>query len=161
MDAFLIKMEFIMAINKKIDIELKREIKRRQSKTVKVSPTAKQKKLIDLSIKSNTKVAHNIYGVFLVRQGLRARSEQFMGIAISYTQATKFCRSTLTPKYCSDNEKVSLHFVTNDERIRVNYSNDLLMIKGLDFVRTEQGRMNANPTWYWNIAKINVIKDIQ
>ena len=119
----------------------------------------KQKKLIDLSKQSNTKLANNIYGVFLVRQGLRARSEQFMAIAVSYIQAVRFCRNTLTPKYCKDNEKLSLHFESNGQKLSVNYSPSQLMIKGADFVRTEEGRTNSNPLWYWNVAKINVIKN--
>ncbi len=125
------------------------------------SPTTKQKKLIDLSTSFNTKLVNNIYGVFLVRQGLRSRSEQFMAIATSYVQAIRFCRNTLTPKYCTDNDKQSLHFLNKKEQLDVNYSKNQLMVKGADFVRTQEGRTNSNPLWYWNVARINIIKTLQ
>lgn len=122
--------------------------------------TKNQKKLIDLAIRSNTRLANNIYGIFLVRQGLRQRSEQFMAIAMGHGQAVNFCRNTLTPKYCNENSKNSLHFIDNgNEYLKVNFDNSRLMIKGLDFVRTEEGRSNNNPLWYWNIAKINIVRN--
>lgn len=138
----------------------KTKVVTKKKKVVKqrVSPTQKQKKLIDISLKFNTRQADHIYGVFLVRQGLRQRSEQFMAIAISYIQAIRFCRNTLTPKYCNENERDSLHFVSNGKRLMVNYSKDLLMIKGVDFIRQEEGRTNDNPLWYWNVVKVNIIK---
>ena len=122
------------------------------------SPDAKQKDLVALSVEALTKKSKNIYGIFLVRQGLRSRSEQFMAIAVSHKLAVEFCRNTLTPKYCKDCEKQSLHYIgKGNERLSTIYDQDHLMIKGLDFVRTEEGRTNSNPLWYWNIANINVV----
>jgi len=134
-----------MAINKKL-------------KSRRKSPDSKQKDLLELSKQVLTKPSKNIYGIFLVRQGLRSRSEQFMAIAVSHKLAVDFCRNTLTPKYCKDCEKQSLHYIgKGKERLNTVYDQDHLMIKGLDFVRTEEGRTNSNPLWYWNIANINVV----
>lgn len=134
-----------MAINKKMQSRRK-------------PASAKQKDLLALAKESLTKPSKNIYGVFLVRQGLRSRSEQFMAIALSHKLAVEFCRNTLTPKYCKDCEKQSLHYIgKSGETISTIFDHDHLMIKGIDFVRTEEGRTNSNPLWYWNVANINVV----
>jgi len=135
-----------MAINKKLQSRRK-------------SPDSKQKDLLELSKQALTKPSKNIYGVFLIRQGLRSRSEQFMALALSHKLAVEFCRHTLTPLYCKENQKKSLHYYDPKQKktIDVVYDQDHLMIKGLDFVRTEEGRTNSNPIWYWNIANINVV----
>lgn len=135
-----------MAINKKMQARRK-------------PPATKQKDLLDLSKQALTKLSKNIYGIFLVRQGLRSRSEQFMAIAASHKLAVDFCRNTLTPKYCADNRKNSLLYYDKKtkETIDVVYDQDHLMIKGVDFVRTEEGRTNGNPLWYWNVAQVHIV----
>lgn len=116
-----------------------------------------QKALLNLSKKIFTEPAE-IYGVFLIRQGLKGRTEQFVTLAKDHDTAVAFCRTTLMPKYCSENQKQSMHTLGKDnEPLQVNHTNDKLLIKTTDFVRTEEGRTNSNPLWYWNIAKLTVI----
>ena len=121
------------------------------------SKAKEQQKLINLS-KQVFSEPKDIFGVFLIRQGLKGRTEQFTTLAISEEVAVAFCRNTLMPKYCASNQKESMHTLGKDnEPLRVNYTNDLLLIKRIDFVRTEEGRTNSNPLWYWNIAKLTII----
>ena len=138
-----------MAVNKKLQSRRK-------------SPQAKQEALLDISKQALTEMSHNIRGIFLVRQGLRSRSEQFMAIAANQKQAEMFCRNTLTPRYCKENEKQSLHFISGrNKKLKVIYNNDHLLIKAIDFVRTEEGRTNCNPLWYWVIAAIHIVHEIK
>lgn len=124
----------------------------------KVSKAKKQRDLINGSI-SRFGRKSDIYGIFLIRQGLRVRSEQFVALAHSLEDAKAFCRNTLTPKLCSENIKSSLRTVNQKgELLLVNFSKDQLLIKTQDFVRKEEGRVNSNPLWYWNIALLTIIK---
>lgn len=130
---------------------------KKKKPTHRVSKAKKQADLLNGSIKSFGKLS-NIVGIFLVRQGLRGRTEQFTTLAVDEQTAIEFCRLTLMPKLCSENTKLSMHTIGKDgEPLTVNKSNDLLLIKRIDFVRTEEGRTNSNPLWYWNIAKLTII----
>jgi hypothetical protein len=97
--------------------------------------------------------------IFLVRQGLRARSEQFIGIAKDRASAIQFCRHTTMTKCYSDNIKYSIHTVDTktEEDLNVNFATDKLLIKGIDFSRRDEGRINSNPLWYWNISDVTFI----
>lgn len=101
----------------------------------------------------------SIYGIFLVRQGLKARTEQIITLAITRGDAEWFCRNYLTPKFCRENESLSLKFHNpeTDESLNVNKDSNHLMIKGIDFNRRESGRTNQNPLWYLNIAEITIV----
>jgi len=122
------------------------------------SLTKKQKGLDKLILEALTKLTH-IYGIFLVRQGLKARTEQIVTLAITREDAEFFCRNYLTPKYCRENESTSLKFYNpaSDETLRLNHDSNHLMIKGIDFNRREPGRTNQNPLWYLNIAEITIV----
>lgn len=124
----------------------------------KSSPSKKQNALSDLVKNALTKV-ESLFGVFLVRQALRARTEQFITVALTRDDAIWFCRNYLTPKYCNENNKSSLKFFNpvKDETLRVNSDNDHLLIKGIDFNRREAGRTNQDPLWYLNIAEITIV----
>lgn len=125
------------------------------------SKSQKEKKMIQLA-----KEIHQVNSnktaccIFLVRQGLRARSEQFIGIAINRLEATKFCRSTTMAKCYSDNIKNSIHTTDSKtgESLNVNFETDKLLIKGIDFTRKDEGRINSNPLWYWNISDVVYLK---
>lgn len=101
-----------------------------------------------------------LQGIFLVRQGLRARTEQYITLANSKEDALWFCRNFLTPKYCRENESHSLHFYNPkvDKTLKVNSDRNHLLIKGEDFDRRELGRTNQDPLWYLNIATLTVVK---
>lgn len=136
--------------------------KTKKKPTRKVSPSKKQSDLLNGSVKSFGQPSNiqpsNIVSIFLVRQGLRGRTEQIVALADNESTAIEFCRTTLMPKYCNENTKNSLRTLGKDgESLNVNKSNDQLLIKRIDFVRTEEGRTNANPLWYWNIAKMTII----
>lgn len=123
-----------------------------------VSNTKKQQDLIQGSINRFGRKS-DVYGIFLIRQGLRVRSEQFVTLAHSFKEAQAFCRNTLTPKLCNENVKSSLRTINHKgELLLVNFSNNKLLIKTQDFVRKEEGRVNSNPLWYWNIALLTVLK---
>lgn len=118
----------------------------------------KQKDLLNASKQRFEDGKTEVYGIFLIRQGLKSRTEQILALAESLDVATYFCETTLMPKYCSENVKNSIHTLgKNGKPLPVNKTNDLLLIKHEDFVRTEEGRTNANPLWYWNIAKMTII----
>lgn len=131
-------------------------------KIIKKKPTRKSKAkqqagLLKLSLESFGQLS-SIVAIFLVRQGLKGRNEQITALAEDEETAVKFCRTTLMPQLCKKNEKESVATIGKDgEYLAVNKSNDLLLIKRIDFVRTEEGRTSANPVWYWNIAKMTII----
>lgn len=116
------------------------------------SPNKKQKALLNMP-KKNTK---NIYAIFLVRQGLRSRSEQFITLADAKEVAITFCRTTLTPKYCKENLD-SIRTGPDESKLPVTYDRNLLLIKNIDFSRKEFGRINSSPLWYWNVTEISVL----
>jgi len=112
----------------------------------------KQAQLMQLALKT-IKRTGIVYGIWLVRQGLRARSEQFITIAVNRKDAVKFCKKVYTHKYCADNNKNALIYPGT----KVNAGNDHLLIKGEDFSRQDQGRVNSNPLWFWVIAPTKII----
>jgi hypothetical protein len=121
----------------------------------------KQKELDKFALKALTTTSE-IHGIWLVRQGLRSRSEQYIAIALNRDNAIAYCRLTLTPRYCRENLKESLVLDKGDETLKVNYgnNNNQLLIKGIDFSRQETGRTNQNPLWYWVVAPVPIVKDL-
>jgi len=140
--------------NEKMSKKVTRKRTHKTSSKAHRAPSAaqKQKALMELALKT-IKRTGTVYGVWLVRQGLRSRSEQFITIAVDKASAKTFCRKVLTHKYCSDNNANALVY----PGIKVNMGNDHLLIKGEDFSRQEQGRVNSNPLWYWVIAPTKII----
>lgn len=134
-----------------------------KKKTKPLTKTQKQKKFVELAkeIHTNTPgVQEHVFSIFLVRQGLRGRTEQFIGVTFDRDVAIDFCRTTKMEKNARENEKLSLLVVnpSTKENYDVNYAKDLLLIKGIDFTRRDEGRVNSCPLWYWNIAEITVFK---
>lgn len=125
-----------------------------------LSMAKKQAGLTEVAMRAFTKLDNSIHGIWLVRQGLRSRSEQYIAIAKNRKDAIEFCRNFLTPKYCRENEKSSLGLVNDggDKINRVTYSTNTLLIKGVDFTRKDPGRTNQNPLWYWVIAPAPIVE---
>lgn len=107
----------------------------------------------------NSEVGHKIqievYAIFLVKQDLTKRTEQFMAIKGSHKEAIAYARAMEYPKLCNENIKYGANF----KNIATIYSVNQLLIKNIDFNRRDEGRANNNPRWYWNIASVKVIKD--
>lgn len=120
------------------------------------SKSQKQTKMIQLNVTNKQQTSkQTTWCIFLVRQGLRARSEQFIGIARDRAAAIQFCRDTTMTKCYSDNIKNSIHTMNAlGENLDVNFATDRLLIKGIDFTRRDEGRINSNPLWYWNISEV-------
>lgn len=133
-----------------------------KSKRTSQTKAKKQKRLLNLSKEIQEAVLDKdtVIAIFLIRQGVRVRSEQFIGIADCHTTAVEFCRNTLMPQAYSDNQKKAIHFRGNNgEPLAVNgKTSDTLLIKGIDFSRKEEGRINSNPLWFWNIVEVTVFK---
>ena len=117
----------------------------------------------------------NVYVIFLIKQELHKRTEQFFGVKRTQSDATYFCRHMITPKECQENIKYGNFYIpVSDEEgvvaeIPVNFeapelglksdtipTEGKLLIKGIDFTRKDEGRSNNNPRWYWNIAHIQL-----
>jgi len=140
---------------------MKPKSKKKQLKTKSVPkrvkrPSREQADLTELTLKTLTKTS-STHAIFLVRQGLTRRTEQFIALAKSSSDALHFCRHFLTPKYCAENQRQSLRYDLGDETPKVNFTNDHLLIKGIDFKRTEMGRTNQNPLWYLVIAQVSIV----
>lgn len=136
-----------------------------KSKRVSQSKAKKQKKLLALSeeIHESKLSQDSVVAIFLIRQGIRVRSEQFTGIADCRSTAIEFCRNTLMPQAYSDNQKKAIHYQSESgEALAVNGEiRDTLLIKGIDFTRKEEGRINSNPLWFWNIVDVTVFKSLK
>ena len=133
----------------------------KQKKNQVPSASKKQKELDKLTVKVLT-TKSKLYGIWLVRQGLRARTEQYIAVAKNKDIAVKFCRHYLTPKYWSENEKLSLRLIIdNSAKLKVNYGKNQLLIKGIDFTRQEEGRTNQNPLWYWVVAPVPIVNNLK
>ena len=124
------------------------------------SKSKDQAGLTNMALKSLTKTS-SIHAIFLVRQGLTRRTEQFIAIAKNQGDAEHFCRNFLTPKYCAENSRQSLRYDLGDETPSVNKTGSHLLIKGIDFKRTEMGRTNQNPLWYLVIAQVSIVHRIK
>lgn len=106
-----------------------------------------------------------VFLVFLIKQELNVRKEQFFAVRGTEAEAIEFCRNLDMTPYCKQNTHYSAHFTatvvnktTNESelvQIPVNYDNTHLLIKATDFSRADEGRTNNNPRWYWNISGIN------
>lgn len=120
----------------------------------------KQKELNEGTVETLT-TKSNLYGIWLVRQGLRMRSEQYLAVAESEKDAKQFCRLFHTPLYCRENNSKSLGLSVENSKInKVNYDNSHLLIKGIDFNRRETGRTNQSPLWYLVIAPIPIVRQL-
>ena len=120
------------------------------------SKSKDQQALLNKAMLGLTKTS-SIHTIFLVRQGLTRRTEQFIAIAKNQGDAEHFCRNFLTPKYCAENQRQSLRYDTGDTTPSVNKTGSHLLIKGVDFKRTEMGRTNQNPLWYLVIAQVSIV----
>ncbi len=99
--------------------------------------------------------------VFLVKQTTPTRTEHFLDIFSTEGKALDYCRRTSFKMQCRQNLTFSAHYTVNKRtglELAVNYddANFRLLIKGVDFVRTEIGRTNNNPRWYLHIAKLPI-----
>ncbi len=125
-------------------------------KQSKISKTKDQVGLTKLALKALTKTS-SIHAIFLVRQGLTRRTEQFITLAKTQEDGLNFCRNFITPKFCAENSRESLRYDLGDGTPKVNYSGNHLLVKGIDFNRTEMGRTNQNPLWYLVIAQVSIV----
>lgn len=124
------------------------------------SITKKQGELTSATVRVLSEVT-TLFGIWLVRQGLRMRSEQYLVVAETREDAEQFCRHYSTPLYCRQNLNHSLGLKVGQKRVnRVNYDKDHLLIKGIDFDRRETGRTNQSPLWYLVIAPIPVARKL-